>query len=42
MVFPMWRPRVVYVRAYIRRRLGRFEHVCAHMRSSPRQRSFAF
>lgn len=34
--------RVVKVRAYLRFRLGRLEHVCAHWRSWPGQLSFDF
>ena len=36
------RAKVVHVRAYIRMRLGRFESVCSHFRSLPRQLSFDF
>jgi len=32
----------VFVRAYIRIRFGRLEHVCQHWRSSPYQLNFAF
>lgn len=38
----MMKPKAVRVRAYIRMRLGRLEHVCAHWRSWPHQLSFAF
>lgn len=34
--------KLVSVRAYVRMRFGRLEHVCAHMRSWPRQLSFDF
>jgi len=30
------RPRTVPVRAYVRYRFGRWEHVCRHWRSCPR------
>ncbi len=32
----------VFVRAYVRWRYGREEHVCAHTRRWPRQLSFDF
>lgn len=35
-------PKLVHVRAYVRTRLGRLEHVCEHTRSLPRQLSFGF
>lgn len=38
----MLKSKVVKVRAYVRFRLGRLEHVCAHFRSWPRQLSFDF
>lgn len=38
----MSQPKVVHVRAYDRRRLGRHEHVRAHWRSLPRQYDFGF
>lgn len=34
--------RIVHVRAYLRTRFGRREHVCAHWRSHPGQLSFDF
>lgn len=38
----MLRSKVVRVRAYLRTRFGRLEHVCAHWRSHPGQLSFDF
>jgi hypothetical protein len=32
-------PKSVHVRAYVRFRFGRIEHVCEHCRSNPRQLS---
>lgn len=34
--------KLVKVRAYVRVRFGRLEHVCAHFRSWPNQLSFDF
>lgn len=36
------RARLVKVKAYVRKRFGRQETVCAHVRSMPRQLSFNF
>lgn len=36
------RSKLVKVRAYVRKRFGRKEHVCAHVRSMPNQLSFNF
>ena len=36
------RPKDVFVRAYTRFRLGRWEPVCAHWRTRPRQLAFEF
>lgn len=38
----MLRSKAVSVRAYLRMRFGRLEHVRAHFRSWPRQLSFDF
>jgi len=38
----MLKSKVVKVRAYVRRRFGRLEHVCSHFRSWPGQLSFDF
>lgn len=38
----MLKSKVVRVRAYVRWRFGRLEHVCAHWRSHPDQLSFSF
>ena len=35
-------PKLVHVRAYVRTRFGRPEHVCEHRRGWPRQLSFGF
>jgi len=35
-------PKIVFVRAYVRLRHGRREHVRQHLRSWPGQLSFAF
>lgn len=32
----------IAVRAYVRKRYGKLEHVCAHFRSHPNQLSFNF
>lgn len=42
MVQTVAKPKVVPVRAYVRWRFGRLEHVCAHWRSLPGQYSFGF
>jgi hypothetical protein len=34
--------RFVRVRAYVRRRFGKWEHVCSHLRGLPGQLEFAF
>lgn len=36
------KPKSVFVRAYVRFRLGRLENVCQHFRSYPSQLTFAF
>ena len=36
------KPRSVFVRAYMRFRFGRHEHVCQHYRSAPYQLNFGF
>jgi hypothetical protein len=41
-MFKMLKSKVVSVRAYVRFRLGRVEHVRAHLRSWPNQLSFDF
>lgn len=38
----MLKPKLVAVRAYVRLRFGRSEHVSAHWRSWPGQLAFAF
>ena len=38
----MAKAKLVYVHAYLRRRFGRWEHVCSHFRSWPGQLSFDF
>ncbi|MEA2941505.1 MAG: hypothetical protein QOD09_2034 [Bradyrhizobium sp.] len=42
MANPTSGPKSVHVNACVRRRFGRFEHVCAHWRSWPNQLSFGF
>lgn len=39
---PMSRPKVVFVRAYVRFRFARLERVRAHWRSRPQQLTFGF
>lgn len=38
----LYKPKSVFVRAYIRFRFGKLEHVCQHFRPAPGQLSFAF
>lgn len=38
----MLKPKLIAVRAYVRLRFGRLEHVCAHWRSWPGQLAFDF
>lgn len=42
MAYAYLKSKSVFVRAYIRQRFGRIEHVCQHWRSAPHQYSFAF
>lgn len=36
------KPKIVFVRAYLRLRFGRWENVCQHYRSLPDQFSLSF